>query len=173
MIVFSIILSLIWVVSLFCDISFLGVSTTSAWFTPFTYMFYHKNILHLAINIYAIWVMHENTKRIYNLYLPKRKDITLLLIAILFSALAGYLAQQTKMTIGASAIAYFYIGFILAQCYKSIKYIINVTALLIVANTISYLVGNNALLIHFLGFVFGAYYSAYLIYDHRRHHLGK
>lgn len=173
MIVFCVILSLIWIISLFCDMSFLGVSTTSAWFTPFTYMFYHKNILHLALNIYCIYIMHKNTKNLYSIYRPKRNDVTLLIIAIIFSALAGYLAQQDKMTIGASAIAYFYIGFILSQCYNNLKYILSVIIFLILANCISFLVGNNALLVHFLGFAFGASYGAYLIYEYRRNHIGK
>ena len=173
MIVFCVILSLIWIISLFCDISFLGVSTTSAWFTPFTYMFYHKNIIHLALNIYCIYIMHKNTKNLYSIYHPKRNDAILLIIAILFSALAGYLAQQDKMTIGASAIVYFYIGFIISQCYNNIKYILSVIIFLVLANGISFLVGNNALLVHFLGFAFGASYSAYLIYEYRRNHIRK
>lgn len=173
MIGFCIILSLVWIVSLFCDMSFLGVSTTSDWYTPITYIFYHKNIIHLLLNIYCIYVMHNGSKQIYNLYFPKRNDVILLIIAIAFSALAGYLAQQDKMTIGASAIAYFYIGFILSQCYRNINYVIRIIGLLILANVISFLVGNNAILVHFLGFAFGASYSAYLIYDHRRNHIRK
>jgi hypothetical protein len=117
--------------------------------------------------------MHKNTKNLYSIYRPKRDDAILLVIAILFSALAGYLAQQDKMTIGASAIAYFYIGFILSQCYNNIKYILSVIIFLVLANCISFLVGNNALLVHFLGFAFGASYSAYLIYEYRRNHIRK
>lgn len=117
--------------------------------------------------------MHKNTKNLYSIYHPKRNDAILLIIAILFSALAGYLAQQDKMTIGASAIVYFYIGFIISQCYNNIKYILSVIIFLVLANGISFLVGNNALLVHFLGFAFGASYSAYLIYEYRRNHIRK
>lgn len=173
MIVFVLINILIWIMSLFCDMSFLGVSTSSEWYTPFTYIFYHKNIIHLALNIYCIYVMHKNTKNLYRLYFPNRHDVTLLLIAITFSVMAGYLSMQDKMTIGASAIAYFYIGFILTQCYKNFKQNLQIITFLILANIIAFLVGNNAILIHLLGFAFGASYSAYLIYEYRRNHIGK
>jgi hypothetical protein len=117
--------------------------------------------------------MHKNTKNLYKLYFPNRHNVILLLVAIIFSAVAGYLSMQDKMTIGASAIAYFYIGFILTQCYKNIKQNIQIIAFLILANIIAFLVGNNAILIHFLGFAFGASYSAYLIYEYRRNHIRK
>lgn len=173
MIVFYIIISLIWIVSLFYDISFLGVSTTSNWYTPFTYMFFHTNIIHLASNIFALELLHTHSKKILWKYKPYSNGFVLLCIAILTATIAGYIAQQNKMTIGASAIVYFYIGFILTQYNKDIKYVLSTITLLLLSNIILVLIGNNALLVHFIGLVGGIIYNTYLIYDNRRNCIRK
>lgn len=104
---FILILLLFYSVSLHTDLSVMGYTETSPWWTMFTYNLVHLSFLHLLVNsfvIYSYW-------RLFRKHLCRAPLFLLLAFTSVFAAI---LSADTTPTVGASSIGYSMIGIFLA-----------------------------------------------------------
>lgn len=94
-----------YVLSIGTDASYWGYSTTSEWWKRFTYMFFHGNFLHLAMNCFGLWafisVMERET--VFN-------QRFLLLSALAIGFLGTYGSEYPTPTIGISGAVFALLG---------------------------------------------------------------
>lgn len=81
------------------DLSQLGVSDTSPWWTLLTYSMVHLSFIHLLINSIAFMSYWRILKRYFNTY-------AVLCIAVFTSVISAYLGKAAIPTVGASAVIY-------------------------------------------------------------------
>ncbi|MEG1544909.1 MAG: rhomboid family intramembrane serine protease, partial [Tannerellaceae bacterium] len=93
------ILALIHLIS--ADVSVMGFSATSAWWTHFTYPFFHASWVHLIVNLYAFWKLYDGK--------PFGKRT--LIYAYTLSVAASFVLPSIIPTVGLSGAIYAFIAF--------------------------------------------------------------
>lgn len=94
---------IIFIIVAFAFGNFSGYSSASSYLTHFTYQLAHASLLHLIINVYAIFSLIRILKQIIN---PFRLVIT----AYLISVVASFVSVYDLPTVGASGFAYALLG---------------------------------------------------------------
>ena len=103
-------------ISRFIDLTFLGVSKSSEWWTYITYNFIHLSFLHLAINSIAFYSYWRIVKRFFPLYV-------IIPILLCVSAISAFFCSSDTPTIGLSSIVYSLLGiYIPLMLYKKDRY---------------------------------------------------
>lgn len=103
---FITILIIIYIYSLFGDVTALGYYKGCEWYRYFTYTFAHANLIHLAINCGVITLIEWKIRPFRN--------ITKYSIFIFCTVVSGYLSACDTITIGASGLAMSMSGFLVS-----------------------------------------------------------
>ncbi len=161
---FSFICIVVYLLSFCCDTTYFGVSTSNNILCSLTYAFIHTNILHLFMNLYSLHMFSIVVRKTFRRYDVSFSVDKVFIIAFISSIVSGTLCIQDRVTIGASAIVYFYIG--IRFCYTIIRslkielasYVVS----LLIAFGMSIYFERGNLMIHLLPFLFGIMYCIYL-----------
>lgn len=100
---FILLLIYFYAISGIVDLSLLGVSDTSPWWSLFTYNFVHLSFIHLLVNSIAFISYWHILKRYLNVYIVA-------VISIFVSVISAYWGSCPMPTVGSSAIIYAFIG---------------------------------------------------------------
>lgn len=131
---------------LYTDGSSFGFSTDSAWWTHFTYPFFHGSWIHLIGNCYAFWFVYSN--RIFKQYtLP---------IIITIAIAASFLTEMKMPTVGFSGVIFAMGG--INSAYRKCK-LKNIIPILI-ALSIGFLLPNTNGMIHLVSFMIAYIFSS-------------
>lgn len=148
------------------DVLSLGITTNSLT-NCFCYQFAHASWLHLAINAFCLAYMFKPIHNLYNKRLGYTKGIWILIASYLSSVVAALIAAKELPIVGASGMVFFLLGMLLAldPTIKQLKSMVWVAASLVVGA----IIGNSAVLLHILCFVYGALFVLMRVfYDNRR-----
>lgn len=83
----------------------LAISADSPWYTHITYMFAHANILHWAINAYALVLLHHHI------------TLTAVVTAVVTAVGISFLPVSSPL-LGASVITFFFVGTLATRLYR-------------------------------------------------------
>lgn len=141
------------------DIAQMGFYKGSPLYTHISYMFFHRDLIHLATNMVAFYFVYSGLK-------PKT---SLLFLVLIGSIVISFFSELNSPTVGLSGMIFIMIGYFsanLLSVYDVQKYIPFFTFALL-SITVSFLLPNTNGLIHFLGFVLGYFSSLikHIIYD--------
>lgn len=146
----------------FCDGFFaktFGFSVDSALYTHFTYLFFHVNIIHYAVNVVALYKFDE----FIALYVERHglratAHYLAAACAVASAVAASFFSEQTLPTVGLSGITFFYMGFAAAILHNRYTFIYMAT--FAAFNAIGAVVGGMNILLHTYTFVAGMVYAA-------------
>lgn len=120
-----------------------GYTESSAFYTHFTYLFVHANVVHLALNMYIFWKLYDTimSKKLFYFALP-------------ISVISSFLFSMPVPTVGASGVLFALLGIIYTTNYITKKIYIQNLVIIIISTIIGYFANVN-IAIHILCLLFG------------------
>lgn len=123
-----------------CVLPDLGYCVGSPWWTHLTYMFFHTNILHIAINL---WAYSLFSKALMNIRWQQ-----LIPFAYVISVAMSFLTNiYDKPTIGMSGVIYAMLGILVTASDYNIK-LVKPLILVITANAIIFFFNTSNVILH-------------------------
>lgn len=147
--IFIVILAVIYIVSLFTDVTTLGAGLSSPWYCLFTYSFIHANIFHVSVNAVFLWLYWKNTR-----FIPTKTRIVYLAV---IPAIAAALSLRAVPTVGASAAVMTLAGILVAWFPR--RLILRTTIIIVLSSLATFLFAphiNTPIHLYSFGFAFAA-----------------
>lgn len=146
------------------QIESVAYNDTSAWWKAFTYMFFHANIFHLAVNVLSL----------YGILRRWRICAIHLLFALASATIAAFLTAHEVYTLGCSGLILAISG-IVSSWYPNAKSILISLGFLLAFCLIPNINGMLHIVAWAFGFVFGRIRVMYLRYqyDRKGNNIGK
>ena len=133
------------VVSIFADIKYdVGFKDDCEWYCYITYIFFHTNIIHLSINLYAFYLFNK-VLYMFNGY--KKNLVISFLSAIGCAIIINMIYPFDKVTIGLSGVIYAMLGCLIVTSNYNTK-LLKSLVLVLVINILSLLFGSSNIWIH-------------------------
>lgn len=132
----------------------LGFSSSSPVYTRISYLICHTNILHLIINLFAIYKMREYAEAKIETMINGKVTRYIMPAMIMCAVLATFGSEMNLPTVGLSGVLFAFIGFVTVIIHN--KFSIYYIAITIIFNAIGYFIGNVNIFIHIIAFAYGA-----------------
>lgn len=144
-IVFSVCI-ICFILSLIFDIKYsMGFKDGCELYCYITYIFFHTNIIHLGINLYAFYLFCVTLGIMQNF---KQNIIMSFAYAIICAVIINSIFTLSKPTIGLSGVIYAMLGSLLVET-KYNKSLLKAMILVVLINVLSCIFGSSNILIHF------------------------
>lgn len=137
--------TIVYMASLVCDVSVLGVSSTSDWYTHLTYIFVHRSFIHYILNIIGLWFVCRASESFHG------SSASLIIITSAVLSSIGTIGSDT--IVGCSGCVYAGLG-IVAAYYHSKEYIESLIIAAVCNATLVIIGANIAWQIHLLSFIY-------------------
>jgi membrane associated rhomboid family serine protease len=142
------------------DVALHGIAH-GEWYRLFTAMFLHYGVLHLLMNMYALWFLGRDVERV----LGTARFVGLYLLAGLGGNVAAYLfSASNSMTAGASTAVFGMMSAIFVLLKRLNLSVAPILPVIVINDVFTLVISNLSVAGHFGGLVVGAIVAAILAY---------